>query len=30
MEAADASVAPPFESGRGTLRIEPNASIEIE
>ena len=30
MEAADASVAPAFESGRSTLRIEANASIEIE
>ena len=30
MEAADAAVAPAFESGRSTLRIEANASIEIE
>jgi predicted secreted protein len=30
MEAADASVAPAFESGRSTLRVEVNATIELE
>ena len=30
MEASAAAVAPAFESGRSTLRIEANASIEIE
>jgi predicted secreted protein len=30
MEAADAAVAPAFESGRSTLRVEANASIEVE
>jgi len=30
MEAAGAAVAPAFESGRSTLRVEANASIEIE
>ena len=30
MEAADAAVAPAFESGRSTLRVEANASIEID
>jgi len=30
MEAADAAVAPAFESGRSTLRMEVNATVEIE
>jgi len=30
MEASDAAVAPAFESGRSTLRVEVNATVEIE